>query len=231
MPVAVLALLLALPTAQATKPLPDRPLESASGYLVAVRSLELELGGRWQQAFTVPARLKLGAASVFEPRVGFDLAGLDQGRPDLVVEAKFGLLQKEGAGLALLAMSGFPIAEGEAWHGSLRGLLSLPLDHVELRFNAGVDLRGSADGGQAAVAFAGVPVSAALALPFASSFAAWFEAGTVAGAGWDQALLGSGLQWRLTEIMILDSGVGWDLGAGSPFVHLGLTANLGRIGG
>jgi hypothetical protein len=213
--------------ARAAEPVPDRPMASGSGYLVASRSLELEVGGRWQQGFTVPARLKFGAGRVFEPRVGFDLSGVDGGHPDLFVEGKLGLIQEEGVGLALLAGSAFPLAEGERWHGTLRGLMTLPFERFSVRANLGVDLHYDGE----RIAFGGVPILAAVELPFTSSVGAFFEGGTIAGAGWDQALLDGGLVWHLTDIMALDSAVGWDIGAGSPFVHLGMTANLGRIGG
>lgn len=213
--------------ALATEPVPDRPMASGSGYLVAARSLELEVGGRWQQGFTVPARLKFGAGHIFEPRVGFDLSGVDGGHPNLMVEGKFGLIQEAGIGLALLAGSAFPVADGERWHGTLRGLMTLPFDHFSLRANLGVNLHYDGE----AIAFGGVPLLAAVELPFTSNVGAFFEGGTIAGAGWDQALLDGGLVWRLTEIMAIDSAVGWDIAAGSPFVHLGMTANLGRVGG
>jgi hypothetical protein len=213
--------------AQATEPIPDRPMASGSGYLVATRSLELELGGRWQDGLTVPARVKFGAAKIFEPRVGFDLSGVDGGHPDLTVEAKFGLIQEEGIGLALLAGSAFPVADTERWHGTLRVLMTLPFERFALRANVGGNLLYDGEG----IAFGGVPVLAAVELPFTSSVGAFFEGGTIAGAGWDQALLDGGLQWRLTEIVALDTAVGWDIGADSPVVHLGLTANLGRVGG
>ena len=227
MAISTLACLLISTPALATEPIPDRPLTSSSGYLVATRSLELEVGGRWQQGFTVPARVKFGAAKVFEPRIGFDLSGVDNGHPALTVEGKVGLIQEEGIGLALLLGSAFPMAEGERWHGTLRGLMTLPFDRFAIRANVGGDLYYDGEG----IAFGGVPLSAALELPFTASVGAFLEGGTIAGAGWDQALLDGGLAWRLTEIMVLDTAVGWDIGAGSPFVHLGMTANLGRVGG
>ena len=227
MAILTLACLLASAQALATEPVPDRPMSTATGYLVAARSLELELGGRWQQGFTVPARIKFGAGKVFEPSVGFDLSGVDGGHPNLMVGGKVGLIQEEGIGLALLASSAFPIAEGERWHGTLRALMTLPFDRFAVRANVGGDLYYDGEG----IAFGGVPLSAALELPFTSSVGAFLEAGTIAGAGWDQALLDGGLCWRLTEIMVLDTAVGWDIGAGSPFVHLGMTTNLGRVGG
>ncbi len=226
---AVLALtaLLASAAAVATQPVPDRPMATNSGYLVAARSLEIEAGGHWQQGFTVPARVKLGAAKIFEPRLAFDLSGVDGGHPDLWVEGKFGLIQEEGIGLAILAASAFPIAEGERWKGTLRALMTLPFERFAVRANLGGDLHYDGEG----IAFGGVPASAAFELPFTSSVGAFLEAGTILGAGWDQALLDGGLTWRLTEIMVLDVAVGWDIAAGSPFVGAGMTANLGRIGG
>ena len=227
MPIAALACLLAAATSHAAAPVPDRPLQTAGGYIVASRSLELEVGGRWQQGFSVPARIKYGGGKIFEPRVAFDLSGVDGGHPDLQVEGKFGLLQQEGVGLALLAVSAFPIAEGERWHGTVRGLMTLPINSLSLRANLGIDMVGDGDG----IAFGGVPILAALEIPMGRSFTSYLEAGTVIDAGWDQALFDGGLFWRLTDIMMLDTAVGWDLAADSPFVHLGLTANLGRIGG
>lgn len=220
------ALWLAAP-ALATEPEPDRPMASATGYLVAPRSLELEVGGLWQQGFTVPARVKLGAARIFEPRVAFDLSGVDGGHPDLWVEGKVGLIQEEGIGLALLVASAFPLADGERWQGTLRGLMTLPFDRFAIRANVGGDLHYDGE----RIAFGGVPILAAVQLPFGGSFGSFLEAGTIAGAGWDQALLDGGLTWRLTEIMVLDCAVGWDIAAGSPFVQAGMTANLGRLGG
>ncbi len=211
----------------AAQPVPDRPMSTSSGYLVDARSLELELGGRWQQGFTVPARIKLGAARIFEPRVGFDLSGVDGGHPDLFVEGKVGLIQEEGIGLAVMAGSAFPVAEGEHWHGTLQGLMTVPFERFAIRANLGVNLH--ADG--QSIAFGGVPVTAAFELPFTSSVGAFFEGGTIVNTGWDQALLDGGLLWQITDILALDTAVGWDLGLGSPFVHLGMTANLGRIGG
>lgn len=219
--------LVAVTAAHANEPAPDRPMETAGGYLMSARSLELEVGGRWQQGFEVPARIKYGGGKIFEPRVAFDLSGVDQGQPDLVVEGKFGLSQKEGVGLALLAASAFPVAEGERWHGTVRALMTLPLKSLSLRANIGLDLVGDGQG----IAFGGVPLLAALEIPFGSSMGGYLEAGTVANTGWNQALFDGGLFWRLTDILVLDTAVGWDLGAGSPFVHLGMTANLGRVGG
>jgi hypothetical protein len=214
-------------SALATEPVPDRPMATHSGYLIAARSLELEAGGRWQDGFTVPARIKLGAARILEPRLAFDLSGVDGGHPDLWVEGKVGLIQEEGIGLALLAGSAFPIADGERWEGTLRALMTLPFDRFSLRANLGGDLYYDGEG----VRFGGVPMLASAHLPFTASVGAFLEAGTIAGAGWDQALLDGGLTWRLTEIMVLDTAVGWDIAAGSPFVQAGMTANLGRIGG
>ncbi len=226
MPLPALACLMVVAPTHATEPIPDRPMATAGGYLVATRSLELEVGGRWQQGLEVPTRIKYGAAKIFEPRVGFDLSGVDQGQPDLVVEGKFGLLQQEGIGLSLLAASAFPVAENERWYGTVRALMTLPMKSLSLRANVGVDLFGDGQG----VAFGGVPLLTALEIPFGQAMAGYVEAGTVAGAGWDEALFDGGLYWRLTEIMVLDAAVGWDLAADSPFVHTGLTANLGRVG-
>jgi hypothetical protein len=221
------ALLLLCAPAQATRPIPDAPMATASGYLVAPRSLELEVGGHWQQGYTVPTRVKLGVARAFEPRLAFDLSGVDAGSPDLVAEGKIGFLQEENIGLGLLAASAFPIAEHERWHGTLRGLLTLPFDALVLRTNIGVDLRYDGEH----LAFGGVPALAAVEVPFTSSIGAYGEAGTILGAGWDQALLDGGLLWRITEIVVADVAVGWNIAEGSPFAHLGLCANLGRLGG
>jgi hypothetical protein len=202
-------------------------MASSTGYLMATRSLELEVGGHWQQGFTVPTRIKLGAARIFEPRVAFDLSGVDGGHPDLWAEGKIGLIQEEGIGLALLAASAFPLAEGERWRGTLRALLTLPFERFSLRANLGGDLHYDGE----AIAFGGVPILAALELPFSGSIGSFLEAGTIAGAGWNQALLDGGLTWRITEIVVLDCAVGWDIAEGSPFVQAGMSANLGRIGG
>ena len=227
MAASALAALLVSTQALATEPIPDRPMATSSGYLVATRSLELELGGRWQQGFTVPARIKFGAARIFEPRIGFDLSGVDGGHPNLELGGKFGIIQEEGIGLSVLAVSAFPVAETERWHGTVRGVMTLPFDRFALRANLGLDLVGDGEG----VAFAGVPLLGALELPFTSSIGAFFEVGGVAGTGWDRMLLDGGLAWHITEIVILDTAAGWDLAADSPFVHLGMTANLGRVGG
>lgn len=223
-----LAFLLFAASSEAAEPRPDRPLATAGGWLVEARSLELEVGGRWQEGFTIPARAKFGAGRFFEPRVGFELSGVDQGRPGLMLEGKVGIAQQEGIGLAVLVGSAFPVADEERWSGTLRGLVSLPIKGATFRANAGVDLAGKDGGG---IAFAGVPVLAAVEVPFGQSIGSWFEAGTVIEAGWSRALFDGGLNWRVTDILVADLGVGWDLAARGPFVAAGLTANLGRVGG
>lgn len=226
MPIAILTCLLA--AAQAADPAPDRPLATAGGYLVASRSLELEVGGLWKRGFTVPARIKFGAGQYFEPRVAVDLSGLDQKRPGLMLEGKIGIAQQEGIGLAAFVASAFPVADDERWSGTLRGLMSLPIKEATLRANAGVDL-GAREGG--GIAFAGVPVLLAVEIPFGRAVGSWLEAGTVVEAAWQRVIFDGGLTLRVTDILVGDVGAGWDLAADSPFVTVGLTANLGRVGG
>jgi hypothetical protein len=223
-----LTCLLAAGVVQAAEPAPDRPLATAGGYLVASRTLELEVGGLWKQGFTVPARVKFGAGKYFEPRVAVDLSGIDQRRPGLALEGKIGIAQQEGIGLSAFVASAFPVADDERWYGTVRALMSLPIKSATLRANAGVDLGAKEGGG---IAFGGVPVLVAMEVPFGRTIGSWLEAGTVVEAAWQHAIFDGGLTWRVTDILVGDAGVGWDLAADSPFVTVGLTANLGRVGG
>ena len=155
--------------------------------------------------------------------------GIPTGRPGLLLEGKFGLIQKDKVGLAAMVGSAFPVADEERWSGALDGLVSVPIKDAELRARIGLALAGKEEGH--GVAFAGVPLSAALALPFGGGVGAFLEAGTVLESGWDRALFDGGLTWRLTEILVLDGAFGWDLAADGPFAAAGFTASLGRIGG
>ncbi len=209
-------------------PVSDRPAFSPSAFLVRPRSLEVEIGSLWQDGASVPARFKYGVGRVFEPRIGLDLSGLDDGRPDLTLQGKFKLLLEGEHALAFLAESAFPVADDERWSGLLAFLYTAALPSLDLRATAGLDLSAPTANG---VAYTGVPLTLLVGMPFTSSLSGFAEGGTVIDEGFRDWRAQGGLLWQLTGILVVDAAGGWDFGARVPFATVGLTANLGTLGG
>ncbi|MBN1337523.1 MAG: hypothetical protein JXB39_16340 [Deltaproteobacteria bacterium] len=206
----------------------DRPAFSPSAFLVRPRSLEVEIGGWWQEGFTVPARVKYGVGRSFEPSIGLDLSGVDEGDPNLSVQGKFRLLVEGEHALSALVRSGFPVADDDRWSGLLAILYTAGLPTLDLRATAGLDLGSS---GNVGVAYTGVPLTLLVGTPFTSSLSGFVEGATVIDAGFRDWQAQGGLLWKVTGILVLDAAGGWDFGTRDPFATLGLTANLGTLGG
>ena len=207
--------LLALGAALAASPTPDRPTLSDSAFLVPARHLELEVGGHWQQAFSMPAKMKLGIGDVFEPRICFDMAGIDQRQPHLFLAGKIGLLRQSEHGLAILLGSSLPVTEEERWLGSLRALFTSDLERIFFQLNAGLDMQAAGNQG---LSFIGVPLMFAVGGPLGSNLRAYGEVGTTVWAGFSGWMLDTGLHWRVTDILVLDAAVGWDIDQRGPFL-------------
>jgi hypothetical protein len=211
-------------------PVTDRPAFSPSAFLVQPRSLEVEIGSRWSYDLTVPTRLKYGVGRVFEPRIGFDLSGVDDGDPDLSVQGKFRLLLEGEHALAFLADSSFPVADDDRWSGFLALLYTAALPALDLRATAGLEL-GPPPSGDPGVAWTGVPLTLLVGTPFTASLSGFTEGGTVIDEGFRTWRVQGGLLWQITGILVVDVAAGWDFDARDPFATLGMTANLGTLGG
>jgi len=223
-------LALAISSAALAAPVPDRPAFSPSAVLVPSRSIEVEIGGRWQEGITVPTRLKYGVGRVFEPRIGFDLSGVDDGDPDLSLQGKVRILLEGEHALAFLAGSTFPVADDDRWSGLLGLLYTATLPSLDLRATVGLDF-GTPASGEPGAAFTGVPLTLLVGTPFAGSLSGFAEGATVVDDGFWGWRTQGGLLWQVTGILVLDAAAGWDFGARDPFATLGLTANLGTLGG
>lgn len=213
-------------SAWAARPVPDRPFENRSGFLITRGSLELEAGGQWADGFAVPARLKYGAGTSFEPRVSANLAGLGEGYADLALEGKIKIHRSKTTGLAAYLASALPVG-GEPWWGTARVLVSTRLDGLLLGANTGIDFEGG--GGSASIG--GVPMEFLLGTSFGSSMSGHFEGAFVVNGGIHETLVDLGLRWTPTEIMALDAIAGWRLEEDQPYLGAGMTINLGTPGG
>jgi hypothetical protein len=221
------ALLASLPVQAAGSPVPDRPFEAKSGYLVSSGSLELELGGLWADGgYHSPARLKYGLGKSFEPRLSADLSGAGNGSPDLAVEGKFRLHRASTWGLAGYVVSALPVAD-ESWDGTARILFSAKLDHLLLGLNSGLDFAGQSGG----LVIAGVPMVVLLGTPLGHSWSGFGEGSLVVDGSFRDIVVDAGLRWTTTDILTLDAAAGWRLEMDVPYVTVGLSANLGKLGG
>ena len=223
-------LLLALPgLALAAEPAPDRPSVARTGRLVGSGSLELEAGVRWAGAFSAPALMKYSVRGAVEPRVGMDLAGLGAGGdPDLTAGAKIRIYEDPDLALSTLLQSAVPVQAHSPWSGTARMLFDFSAgEHLDFRLNTGLDLDGS--GGRLHVL--GVPLVARVGTPLGRSVDLWGETACRVWDGVGEWVVDGGLSLRLTEIATLDAAGGWEISAAQPFATVGLTANLGRVGG
>lgn len=223
--------------ALAASPTPDRPTVSRGGYLNAADTLELEAGPSWQGGSSaVPASLEYTVGGAIQPQLGADLAGFDQGVPSLEAGLKIRVLESEEIGLAAFVASALPTSDQDPWYGTLAGLITAPLPaEAALTINVGADFSGEPSGG---IAFVGVPVSSAVSTRLWGPVDGFAEIAALLG---DDACDGDcsighwifdgGVAIGLTEILVVDGALGWDLYAGEPFLSVGLSANFGTLGG
>ena len=212
--------------AAAAEPSPDRPSISRSGYLATSGSIEMEVGGRWSETGdSVPALVKANLGKV-EPRVGFNLAGVDQGSPGLSAEAKIHIGDQPRSGIAGFVGTGVPLSSSEAWWGEA---LLLYTGHLRnggmLQGNAGILLSSPDEG----VALDGVPLALLYAHPVGRHLDVFGELAAILDDGMDRWTLDGGLRWGLTSALVADAGLGWDLAQGIPVFQAGLTGNLGKF--
>ncbi len=212
--------------ALAADPVPDRPTRTSSAYLVAPRSVELELGTRWADVPSVPARFKYAIGQVLEPRLYMDLAGIDSGHPRLRLEGKVGLFRRQDSAFSLLFTSTTPADLDTPWSGQALALTTVSLRPVHLSFNAGLVFEGRGDD---AIGLAGVPLSLALGSRMPGPFSWFGESAVVVDGGARDWLAELGLRMAATGIIDLDFGLGWSQSMDSIFVDLGFTANVGTL--
>jgi hypothetical protein len=222
----LLSLWLLAPSAAAAEPTPDRPSISRSGFLAAANTLEMEVGGRWQDgARSVPSTFKVSFGSV-EPRLGFNLAGLDTEQLGLNAGAKFRFGDNPKAGIAGYVATAVPTHSGEAWWATAQVLATGRFDSGRsLQGNGGL-LVGAAND---ELALIGVPLSVLLDQPVTRHTGVFGELGCVLDQGLQNWVIDLGAHWAPTNAMVADIGAGWDLGVEAPFVQLGLTGNLGKF--
>ena len=218
--------LLWMAAAQAAEPTPDRPSVSRSGFLAAPGSIEMEVGGYWSEyGDAVPALVKLNLDPV-EPRLGFNLAGVDQGSPGLSAEAKIRIGDSPHNGFAAFVGTAVPLSSEELWWGTTQMLFTGRLrSGGAVQANAGL-LFHSPDTG---IALDGVPLAFLYAHPVARHLDVYGELATVLDDGFDRWILDGGLRWGVTSALVGDAAIGWDLAVGAPFFQLGLTGNLGKL--
>jgi hypothetical protein len=220
----LLVLLTAHP-ALGARPVPDRPFEALSGFLVSKGTLETELGFLLDEGTRFPMRLKYGIGSSFEPRISADVAGIDEGRPGLNLEGKFRIHRSGTTGIAGYLASSLPFG-GEAWTGTARVLVTGRLDRVLLGANTGLNLSD----GDGSMGIDGVPMTLLLGTRLASTVSAHAEVSVVVRGAIEDLLVDGGLRWMPTEIVAVDAVVGWRLPDHQPFVGCGMTVNLGAPG-
>lgn len=207
---------------------PDRPLAAASGALVSSHSLELEVGGRWSDGVTVPARLKFNLGGV-EPRLSANLAGIGADAPALVAGAKVAALDGDQSALAVLVESALPVGAGESWFGT--AILALSVGRsaaLGARFNAGVRMRPDGDGG---VVLAGFPMAVLVSGPVAGTLGWLVGADARIDSGFYERAVQAGVVWTPAELVAFDGAAGWAIDGSGPVLHLGVTLNTGRLGG
>lgn len=217
-------------TAFAATPNPDRPSVSRSGYLIAPGTLELESGLAWTRNLrAAPHTLKVAFGDPVEARLSADLAAFDVS-PGLEAGLKVRVADTDDFGFCAFLGSAIPTMAGEPWAGTAQGLLTVPIDAWFVQGNLGVDLVAGDEPGS--VRFGGVPAVVAVGRAF-GPFSTFVEAAGTLGGGCDACggVIDGGVGWLLTEILILDVGVGWDLDGAAPVVQAGLTANFGRVQG
>lgn len=224
----IVASLLVAGPAHATPPVPDRPNVTSAGFLIAPGTLEMEAGALWMEGFRAPTRLKYAVGEVFEPRFYLDMAGIDGGDPDMHVEGKFRIVRESDIGLAVMAVTALPSYEGDRWDGRVMALATGTMKALEISFNAGIALEGRSGD---AVGLAGVPLALTLGGPITPGLALFGETATVVDGGFHDWIFDAGLRLRLTSILLADIGGGWSQEYASPFGQLGMTMNLGRLGG
>ncbi len=222
----MILLSLYLSVALADTPNPDRPSVSRSGYLVASDTLEMETGLAFQgRTTTVPTTLKYSIRDVVEPRLSADFSGFDNGLPGLEAGAKIGIIGSDDLGFAAFIASAVPMG-GEDWYGTAQVLATIPLDNgFSIQLNGG--LLFVANG------YGGVPLAGAFGFPIVGNFSGFVEGAAVlacgVGCAASNGVIDGGLAWGLTEILTLDTGLGYDLDAAQPFAAAGLTANFGAF--
>ena len=221
------ALLLSIPS-HAALPVPDRPVVTASGDLISAGTLEMETGARWMEGYTAPTRLKYAIGDAFEPRFYLDMAGIDGGDPDMHLEGKIKVARERDMGFAVLGATSLPAYEGDRWDGRILALATGHMDKLDVSVNVGLALEGR---GGDAIGLAGVPLSAALGGPLSGSLSGFGEAATLINGGFSHWIFDAGLRLKLTHILLADAAAGWSQEAASPFVQVGLTMNLGVLGG
>ena len=191
--------------ARAALPVPERPAVAASGFLVSSNSMELETGARWMEGFSAPTRISYGAGRSFEPRFHIDMAGIDGGDPDMLLEGKIGLLQQSDIGLALMPYTSLPAYDGDIWEGGALVLVSAHLKQADLTFNTGLELEGR---GGDAIGLAGVPLVLSAGTPITSGLSIFGETATRIQGGLRDWIFDAGARLRVTSILLVDAGVG-----------------------
>lgn len=224
----LLLLLLAVRPSLAVLPVPDRPVVTLSGYLISPGTLEMETGARWMDGYSAPTRLKYAVGDAFEPRFYLDMAGIDGGDPDMHLEGKVKIARDREMGFALLGATSLPAYEGDVWDGRILFLATGHTDKLVISGNAGLALEGR---GGDAIGLAGVPLACTLGGPLSRSLSGFAEAATVVRGGFHEWIFDAGLRLKLTHILLADVNAGWSQEAASPFVQVGLTMNLGVLGG
>ena len=235
-----MVLMLAVGSALATAPTPDRPYVSRTGFLVAKDTLEQELGLQFETGTPsrrlVPATLKYSVRGRAEVRTSADLAGIAPGgQPGLEVGAKFRLMATKQDAFALWLNSALPVGTGEAWFGEVHALFSTVLTKtLRLRLNAGLDFIET-DGG---VSFGGTPLTAAVTYKPNRRVGVFGELAGKAGApgcgdgtacAYGDVILNGGARVGLTEHLALDAALGYRFLDEQFYVTTGLTANFGRF--
>ena len=107
-------------------------------------------------------------------------------------------------------------------------LVSAHLKQADLTFNTGLELEGR---GGDAIGLAGVPLVLSAGTPITSGLSIFGETATRIQGGLRDWIFDAGARLRVTSILLVDAGVGWSQEYAAPFVQLGLTANLGTVGG
>jgi len=223
------ALALLSSSAFAAAPNADRPSVSRSGFLVADDTLEMETGLAFQnRTTTVPSTLKYSIKGIVEPRLSADFSGFDTGNPALDAAAKIRLISTDDLGLALYAGSAVPLG-GEEWVGTFQALATIPFESgVSLQFNGGLLFVEQG--------YAGIPLVGAFGFPIFGNFSGFVEVAVVLadaqcgnGCPASNGIVDGGLAWGLTEILSLDTGIGYDIDNGQLFGAAGLTANFGSF--